>query len=420
MKKMIFSAAAFAVAAVSAIAVAPQSAEAIPAFARQTGAACLSCHFQSFPTLSAFGRSFKYSGFTDVGEQALVEDDGLSIPSSLNASVVLRPQFSSAKVTTAGVSTTTKGATIPADQVLLIAGRVTSNMGAFIEIGFGVGGGFANFQMINSYDLGGMKAGLSIYNSGFGETAGMETSSVFGQHGGMLQGKSISAVNTIGSLTGTGGVALWAANDMFNASVGLISDSAALGGVDTGFKLAPLVRAFVTPEFGGWELGVGVGYVNGGTGNATTIAALNAPGAPAAGLLVGVTALKMKKQFVDVQVQGGVGDVQLGFYADYATAKASTATEANLYNLATTDLKGYSARATVKPLHNVVAILGYGVMDNGAVGATVAKAKTMLFGAEYELAQNFVVALTNSSTTGAGFVSGNKNNTWLLDIEALM
>ena len=44
MKKSILSAAAFAVVAVSAVAVAPTTSEAIPAFARQTGAACLSCH----------------------------------------------------------------------------------------------------------------------------------------------------------------------------------------------------------------------------------------------------------------------------------------------------------------------------------------------------------------------------------------
>jgi hypothetical protein len=49
MKKMIFSAVAFAVVAVSAVAVAPTTSEAVPSFARQTGASCNSCHFQSIP-----------------------------------------------------------------------------------------------------------------------------------------------------------------------------------------------------------------------------------------------------------------------------------------------------------------------------------------------------------------------------------
>ncbi|MBI5232947.1 MAG: hypothetical protein HY880_01185, partial [Deltaproteobacteria bacterium] len=33
--------------------------DAVPAFARQTGFSCLTCHFQHFPGLNAFGRTFK-------------------------------------------------------------------------------------------------------------------------------------------------------------------------------------------------------------------------------------------------------------------------------------------------------------------------------------------------------------------------
>lgn len=45
----------------------PGEAEAVPAFARQTGMACNSCHFQHFPTLNAFGRAFKAGGYTMGG-----------------------------------------------------------------------------------------------------------------------------------------------------------------------------------------------------------------------------------------------------------------------------------------------------------------------------------------------------------------
>jgi len=161
MKKMILSAAAFAVVAISAVAVAPTTSEAIPAFARQTGAACLACHHLSFPALNAFGRSFKQGGFVDVGEQALIEDDMLSITSSVNFSAVLRPQFVSTTVSglpTATANVTTKSVAIPADQVLLIGGRIGTNSGVFVEYD----GTFANYQQINSWDVGGMKAGVSI------------------------------------------------------------------------------------------------------------------------------------------------------------------------------------------------------------------------------------------------------------------
>jgi len=40
-----------------------QRAEAVPAFARQTGLACVACHV-SFPELTPFGRFFKLTGYT--------------------------------------------------------------------------------------------------------------------------------------------------------------------------------------------------------------------------------------------------------------------------------------------------------------------------------------------------------------------
>jgi len=412
MKKFILSAVAAVTVAFSALAVAPQSAEAIPAFARQTGAACLSCHFQTFPALTAFGRSFKQGGFTDVGEQALIEDEHMSIPSTLNATVVLRPQFAQAKVSgnaTAALNTTTKSATLPADQVLLIAGRVGTNTGAFIEAG-GPAFGFANFQLMNSFDLGGFKAGVNIFNTGFGETAGIELSNVFGQHGGNLAGKSISAANSIKSAGGnTGGVAFWGGNSLVNASVSLLSDGLALGGVDTGFKLANSLRVFVTPEVGGFGLGVGFGSTQGTTGNANTIAAIPA--------LLGATTLKMEKQFIDFQAEGDLGGVSLGVYADFAKAKGSSGTTINLFNLTAGDLTGNHVRVAVKPTHNLLFGAGFGSMKKAAAGAVAATTtKSTLIAGTYEVYQNFEITLSNLASK-AGNV---KTDTWTLDIEALM
>ena len=44
-------------------------AQAIPAFARQTGMPCSGCHYQHFPVLNAFGRAFKEGGFTMIGSE---------------------------------------------------------------------------------------------------------------------------------------------------------------------------------------------------------------------------------------------------------------------------------------------------------------------------------------------------------------
>jgi len=409
MKKMLLSAAAFAVVAVSAVAVAPTTSEAIPAFARQTGAACLSCHFMSFPTLSSFGRSFKVNGFTDVGEQALVEDEGLSIPASLNITAVVRPQF--ANVSTTGAAPSTKTAAITADQVILIGGRFGTNSGVFIEYD----GTFANVQIMNSFDFGSFRGGVNIFNTGFGETAGLEVSSVHGQHGGMMNGKALSATNSIGSAGGnTGGLAFWAANDWAMASVSLITDGIALdGATSNSWKLAPSFRVFVQPEVAGWETGIGFGITNGSTGDARTAIAAGVPG----------TNLKMKKWFIDAQAHGEMGDTQIGLYADFASASASTATETNLFNTATGDLEGWHVRGNIKPTHNLIFGAGFGELKTKNSAGLINGSKTTQWqiAAEYEVYQNFVIALIyNNSKVAPAVGASTTTKTTTLDIEALI
>ena len=237
----------------------------------------------------------------------------------------------------------------------------------------------------------------------------MEVGSTFGQHGGLLGGKSLSASEQITKNTGgTGGVALFVANEMITASIAGVTASGAIGGVGNGWKLAPSARAFATLEAGGFEVGFGGGITSGSTGNAQTVAAL--------GLPIGTT-LDMKKWMIDAQVQGEIGDMGFAAYADYASAAASTATATNLFNPAAAGtLKGYSFRAELKPLHTVVVGAGFGNLKDN-----VTKTTQWQVGGEYELYQNFVIALiyNNKKVTGAlGATTTTK--TTLLDIEALL
>ncbi|MDQ6963621.1 MAG: hypothetical protein Q9M13_01730, partial [Mariprofundales bacterium] len=310
MKKALISAAAFAVVAVSSIAIAPTTSEAIPAFARQTGAACLSCHFQTFPALTAFGRAFKMGAFTDVGDQALVEDDNLSLPSVLNASFVLRAQRQTKKVTTGGTKTTTTTWKVPADAVLLMAGRVGTNTGAFVEFN----GGAANWQLMNSIDFGSFKGGLNIQNTGFGPTAAIEISNVFGQHGGKLNGKALSAINTIiggvdiqggkgaGNLGNTTSVAGWIGNEMGLIQLGGVAFADAAQVSNNSF--IPMVRAVLTTELGGADALVCVGVLSGEQRAA------------------GVSGYGVNALFMDLQLQGELGDISYGLYGDFVTTKA--------------------------------------------------------------------------------------------------
>jgi len=407
MKKILLSAAAFVVVAVSAVSIAPTTSEAIPAFARQTGAACLSCHFQSFPALAPFGVAFKMSGFTDVGEEALVEDDDLSIPSSLNITMMMRFKYRSVKTTTGGVTTNSTTLELPADQVLMVGGRIGSSLGAFGEVDT-QGGGIGNWQLINSNDFGDFKGGIGLYNAGFGPTGAIEISSVFGQHSGKLNGGFVSAVENL--ITGGGifgntlSIAGWAGSDMGLVQLAAVAPSAgsAPGAITTnlptGVQFATLVRAVFTPEISGMNAMIGGGVISGTTG------AKAALGDAAIGYA------KVSDFFIDAQAQGDIGDMSLGLYADYASVNEGTlAPVAGVKPGATT---GVSIRAELEPIHNVLLGLGYG-SSNPPAGANTTYTQ---FAATYHFYQNVELNFHyNETKTGT-----TKTTESYLGMEALM
>src|SRR3990172_1729051 len=88
MKKIVLSLAGV----LAATAFAPEAA-AIPAYARQVGMACTACHAQHFPVLNSFGRAFKAGGYTMMGAQGKVEGEHLSIPDTLNMSMIVKLRY---------------------------------------------------------------------------------------------------------------------------------------------------------------------------------------------------------------------------------------------------------------------------------------------------------------------------------------
>ena len=63
-----------------------------PAFARQTGKACSSCHFQHYPLLNDFGADYKAGGYVDIKNKPLAGKD-LSLADSLYASVFTKVRY---------------------------------------------------------------------------------------------------------------------------------------------------------------------------------------------------------------------------------------------------------------------------------------------------------------------------------------
>lgn len=87
MKKFLALSLVAAVALVSGL-FAPTSAEAVPAFARQTGTACFACHYQVIPQLNGFGRSFKLGGMSQTSQET-IKDEGMDITPNINAAVMI-------------------------------------------------------------------------------------------------------------------------------------------------------------------------------------------------------------------------------------------------------------------------------------------------------------------------------------------
>lgn len=100
----------------------PGTAEAVPAFARQTGQNCIACHAGGqFPELTPYGRMFKLTGYT-IGERTLP----LSMMGVLTSNKV--------KVNDPAVGKPTDGSLIFNSASVFIAGKISDNIGGFAQI----------------------------------------------------------------------------------------------------------------------------------------------------------------------------------------------------------------------------------------------------------------------------------------------
>jgi hypothetical protein len=211
--------------------------------------------------------------------------------------------------------------------------------------------------------------------------------SVWGQHGGLLGGKGLTINGAMAG--GQWGVTFFAGNDVWAASLGMVN----FNGI--GLTTSPVLRGNYFLEAGDWEVGLGLINVSGSTGaNQDT-----------------------KRTGIDVQALGEVGDMQIGVFADWATAAAGSATVANVFNTSTKDARtGYSFRVSVKPMAQWIFLAGIGSDTQGVANAATVTTDKVLVGVEYELYQNFAVQLSyNSDDNGT-----TKNEKTVIDLELLI
>jgi hypothetical protein len=138
----------------------------VPAYSRQTGLACSSCHYQ-FPQLTPFGRSFKLNGYTLTGLQTIGQPGDSAGKESLKLLPIpgiATMMVSSLTQTNRTLPGTQNGtAAYPEQFSLFAAGAISPNMGAFTQFTYAAVDGtfgvdnldirYANHRTVSDRDL---------------------------------------------------------------------------------------------------------------------------------------------------------------------------------------------------------------------------------------------------------------------------
>lgn len=398
----------------------PREASAVPAFARQTGMACNSCHFQHFPTLNSFGRAFKAGGYTMVGGQSLIEGDFLSLPSTLNTSLITKIRYQKTSGDTD--KGTNKGELqFPDEAALLIGGRAGEHVGFLLELTtFGEtaetdGTGdhahdvslFASFKMPFVYNIGN-DTKLSVIpftTDAAGAAYGYEllNTGAVRVNRPIEHREQISAQQFLGTDTAATGISFVVHRELYHANYTMWAHNH--GNTDAGPYLHYARLAF-TPTYAGWDLGAGVQWWGGKSKNNNADNLYESADAWA----------------LDAQAQGTVGSFPIGVYLSYGKAGKSDAGEtANIFNTSTTDDNsafGSLVEVGVIPGRLTLAA-GYltgdtsskvagmnGNADSSSFDATAGSQTAFTLGANYQLAQN-VNLVWNSSFHGGDSFDAN-------------
>jgi hypothetical protein len=361
----------------------PDEAGAVPAFARQTGMACNTCHFQHYPLLNAFGRNFEANGFTMVGGQSLVEGDVLSMPSVLNASLVTKIRYQKTNGDTDDSGTNKGELQFPDEAALLIGGRVGEHIGFVLEAQMADSSSpmFASFKMPIGFDVG--ESHLSVIpfrTDAFGPQSSFEllnTGAV--RHIRVLENRTdISAVQYVGAQREAQGLGFVAYHNTGYINYTLWQPHA--GTSDAG----PLhyVRIAATPTVAGWDLGGGVQWWGGTSVDGSK------------------TRNKAEAWALDAQAQGLVGNLPLGVYLQYASAGKSDAGEpSNFFNSNARDEKAFSILAELGVIPNRATVaVGYRDGDNGDSANNEQNSITL--GATYLVTQNVELQANHSIRSG--------------------
>lgn len=428
MKKIVLSLAGV----MAAVAFAPE-ASAVPVFARQTGMACSSCHFQHFPALNGFGRAFKQAGYTLMGAQGKVEGEHLSIPDRLNMAVLATQGID--KASNSGSNVFVPGA--GGELQLFFGGKVSDFAGFLSEFGTAAPAGAASAKLQLMPEVTpGVRAGVTLFSAGQGAAGSYEMLNTGATSIHRLMGKGGSTVaagtgraNGVEHIATTSarqyvapetnggtGISFNVATENFVGSFAKSTDSkpGGIGGSQGKGLPFKYLRAVGLFDVAGWDTGVGIQSFS-GTGSTT-----------AAGAVAG-TVVSYRATIIDAQMQGELSGMPAGFYASYGRAPGSSATGIENNFNPTVLVGGIKTATSTLTSFNIAGELGV-IPGVSTVQVALRSAKTglgfkdnsFMIGATYELAMNMEVGLHYTTQSGSAWNTVNnptgvgKNVTTLL------
>ena len=427
MKKIVLSMAGV----LAATAFAPE-ASAIPAFARQTGLACSSCHYQHYPVLSTTGQEFKVGAYTQLSAKGKFKGDDLSIPDTLNAAILLKARYQKSSgvdpAGTVGGQTTNSGQfQIPDELSLFFGGRIGDNgtvkMGFMNEnnmVGGPAGGIIAGLKTPIAIAMDPVTIQVIPYGTdALGMAYGFEQSST-----GMTRGirwaenrSDISAAQYTGIGSGTAsGVAFVVSNDMGYINLSKWSPQFFYVAGTTGTRMTSTwLRVAATPTIADWAMHIGVGMASGTSAcGGVTPADPAVPTAYVAG-----TNCETKGTVLDFQAQGAVAEMETSVYVQYANAPASKVPAAGLTNLFNskdaTAKKAITIGADFSVIpHTLHVGAAYRIANTGLSGADQTagrgdKDNSLTVTAVYDLFQNVALHINHSMRSGSSYDTNGTN-----------
>ncbi|MEW8647226.1 MAG: hypothetical protein AB2563_14135 [Candidatus Thiodiazotropha endolucinida] len=387
----------------------PQPADAVPAFARQTSMPCTACHFQHFPTLNSFGRSFRAGGYTLTGGQGMIEGDDISLPLMLNASVITKLRYVKSNGNT-NVGSDYGVIEWPDEAALLVGGKLAKDAGFLMELGLTDANSFLSTKVhFNVGKAGGTQFSVIPFSTdGLGSAYGFELLNTGAQRSQrpIEDRTGFSAAQALGLGSGEAtGIALVASSHNFFINYTPWVPGWEENNVEVKPSgLAHYLRAAYTPFIGSWDTGFGFQLWSG-----------DAEVADGAG---GETLIATDGWVVDGQMQGSVGSMPLGIYASFGSCSAD---ESHFLEGCTNtdDGEAFGILAQLGILPNKANVFAaYRALDDGSEEDSEFNSTTV--GINYLFSQNirFELFYVKESGDGVDARDNERDSKWLFQLFA--